>query len=158
MKNSFNKLIKATFALSFVLGALAISPAKAAGEVGIIDNVKILEQYPASIDAQKKIGAEREKLQNKLTELSKTLEAQLKDTKLSEAQKLQKRKEAKDSLEADKKKVDALTKSIRDELEGKVLAAISAEAKAQSLSMVVSKGIVFYGGKDITDSVIKRLK
>ncbi|MDJ0625397.1 MAG: OmpH family outer membrane protein [Candidatus Caenarcaniphilales bacterium] len=150
--------------LSYILGALILfgivvaSPSTAAGEVGVIDNGKVLEQFSESQAAQKKIVAEREKLQKKFAELSESLETSLKDKSLSEAQKLQKRKEAKETLESEKKKLDLMIQSLRTDVEGKIIKAIEAEAKTQGLSMVVSKGIVFYGGKDITQQVVNRLK
>ncbi|MDX1919610.1 MAG: OmpH family outer membrane protein [Candidatus Caenarcaniphilales bacterium] len=144
--------------LALVSIFFAGTSAKAAGDIGVIDKAKILDQYTASQDAQKKILAERERIQSKFNDLNKSLEDALKDKALSEAQKLQKRKEAKDSLEADKKKFDSLVQTLGSEVENKILSAIAAEAKAQNLILVVSKTDVFYGGKDITAEVVKRLK
>lgn len=162
MINKLEAILKNTklVALSLMVttALFAGSSVKAAGEIGVIDNGKIIEQYSASQDAQKKIIAERERIQSKFNDLNKSLEEALNDKSLSEAQKLQKRKEAKDTLEADKKKFDSLAQTLRTDVENKILAAINTEAKAQGLTMVVAKGVVFYGGKDITSEVIKRLK
>ena len=47
-------------------------------------------------------------------------------------------------------KISALEKEIND--------AISSTAKAQGYSIVLSKNVIFFGGKDITDSVKKAVK
>lgn len=143
---------------AIVFAVCSFSPSKAAGEIGVIDNSRVLEEYSASQDAQKQIVDARDKLQKTFSGLSADLEKSLQDKNVSEAQKLQKRKEAQDKFESEKKKVDALVNSLRTDLEGKIVKAINEEAKAQGLQTVVAKSVIFYGGKDITDAVIKRLK
>lgn len=135
-----------------------VQPAFSKDEIGVIDNAKILENFKESQDAQKKIIDAREKLQKSFTDLSAELEKTLQDKALSEAQKLQKRKDAQEKLELEKKKVDTMIATLRNDIETKVVKAISDEASAQGLSMVVSKNVIFFGGKDITEQVLKRLK
>jgi len=146
------------FACACILTVCSFSSSHAAGEIGVIDNGKVLEQYPASQEAQKKIVDARDKLQKTFAGLSAELEKSLQDKNLSEAQKLQKRKDAQDKFEVEKKKVDELVSSLRTDLEGKIIKAINEEAKAQGLQAVIAKNVMFYGGKDITDAVLKRLK
>jgi Skp family chaperone for outer membrane proteins len=153
MKNKMN--LGLIFALFFAV--TAFQPSKAAGEIGIIDNAKILEKYQASVDAQQKITDAREGLQKTFTSLATELDKVKQDKALTEAQKADKAKVAQAKLEVDKKKVDAMILNLRNDLESKILKAISDEAASQSLSVVMSKNMTFYGGKDITDQVLKRL-
>lgn len=129
-----------------------------AGELGIVDNGKILEQYAGAREAQKQVTEARDNLQKTFANLTADLEKSLQDKNLSEAQKLQRRKEAQDKFEAEKKKLDLLVENTRQQVESKIEKAIQEEAKAQGLSMVMAKNITFYGGRDITDNVLARLK
>ncbi len=153
MNNKINLAL--IFACFCVLSAF--QPSKAAGEIGIIDNAKILDKYPASVEAQQKITDAREGLQKTFTSLATDLDKVKQDKSLTEAQKADKTKVAQAKLEADKKKVDAMILNLRNDLETKILKAITDEAASQSLSVVMSKSMTFYGGKDITDQVLKRL-
>jgi outer membrane protein len=143
--------------VSFLVIAFIIPSSKAAGEIGVIDNAKVLDQYTASQEAQKTIVQGRVKLQQVFADLNKQLEDTIKNKDLTETQKLTKRKEAQDKLETEKKKLDTSIQALRNNLETKIETAINDEAKAQGLSMVVSKSVTYYGGKDVTDQVLKRL-
>ncbi len=128
MNNKINLAIVFTLVMS--LGVF--QPSKAAGEIGIIDNAKILEKYPASLEAQKKITDAREGLQKTFTTLATDLDKVKQDKALTEAQKTEKAKVAQAKLEVDKKKVDSMISNLRNDLEAKILKAISDEAANQS--------------------------
>ncbi len=144
----------------FVFFVFIISPLTAfgAGELGVVDNGKILEQYSGAREAQKKVTEANKELQKTFANLTADLETSLQDKNLSQAQKLQKRKEVQDRFEAEKKKLDLMVESTRQEIESKIEKAIQEEAKAEGLSMVLAKNIAFYGGRDITNNVLARLK
>jgi Skp family chaperone for outer membrane proteins len=145
--------------IKFFVLVLFTSPlASLAADIGIVDNNRILEEYSGAKDAQKKVIETKEKLQSTFANLSADLEKSLQDKKLSEAQKLQKRKAAQETLEQEKKKLDQMVDGMRANIENKIQKAIQDEAKAQGLGVVAAKNSIFYGGKDITDAVLVRLK
>ena len=90
MNNKINLAL--IFACFCVLSAF--QPSKAAGEIGIIDNAKILDKYPASVEAQQKITDAREGLQKTFTSLATDLDKVKQDKSLTEAQKADKTKVA----------------------------------------------------------------
>ncbi|HEY9886741.1 MAG TPA: OmpH family outer membrane protein, partial [Vampirovibrionales bacterium] len=142
-----------------VTAIFVLSPISSfAGEIGIVNNARLYELSPEAQKAQKEILDERESLQKRFAELSAELESALKDTNLSEADKLQKRKSAQEEFELEKKRLDDIIQTRRESIEKSILKAIQSEASSQGLDMVVSSNVVFYGGKDITEKVLTRLK
>jgi Skp family chaperone for outer membrane proteins len=146
LKALISKLVK--LSLVVVLATTCASQSvKAAGEIGVVDSARIIEQYSESKDAQKKILDSRDKLQKTFADLTTDLEKSLQDKNLSEAQKLQKRKDAQDKLEVEKKKLDQMIETARTTIETKIEKAINEEAKAQNLSMVVAKNVTSLAAK-----------
>ena len=144
-------------AVAFISGVginnFAMSDVPANYKIAIVD-VNAVVQKSAQVQALKK------EQQEKLQELQKWLE-----TVRADVQK-QSTKEGKEKLvkkyhaefvkyqEAIKKnyarKLQAIDKSIS--------ATIAAEAKAKNYNLVLSKGVVLYGGEDITASISKIVK
>lgn len=150
------ELLKKVVLISFLSVAMFGASAQAL-EVGLVDDNRLLTEYNASKDAQTQIADLRTKMQNLLTELNTTLEKSNADKALSEAQKTQKQKDAEKKFVAERDKAEKVAASLRDKVEADIQKAINDEAKAQSLGLVVSKDVTFFGGKDITDGVLKRL-
>ncbi len=143
--------------LALLVFALSVSSVNAAGEIGVVDNGRLIDEYQGSKDAQNRINQVKENFQKTLTDLEVNLNKALQDKNLSEAQKLQKRKEAQDKVESEKRRIDQMVTTARSDIESKLQKAILEEAKSQGLSMVVAKNVTFYGGKDITNQVLTRL-
>jgi Skp family chaperone for outer membrane proteins len=150
------KLIRQLLLLS-LLAVPTLKNIAAPVEVGLIDESRLLTEYTASKNAQDKIADLRTKMQDLLTELNAGLEKVSTDKTLTEVQKTQKQKDAEKKFVTEREKAEAVAASLRDKVEADVQKAITEEAKAQSLALVVSKEVTFYGGKDITDPVLKRL-
>ncbi|MDX1920806.1 MAG: OmpH family outer membrane protein [Candidatus Caenarcaniphilales bacterium] len=153
------KLFSRFFILLVISGTLTnvVSSASRAYEVGLIDEVRVLTEYKESKDAQEKINTLRTKMQNLLVELNDELDKASKDKKVTEAQKAQKQKDAEKRLIDEKTKAEDVANALREQIESKVKQAINEEATAQKLDLILSSEASFYGGKDITDSVVKRL-
>ncbi len=126
-------------------------------KVGLIDETRILTEYEDSKKAQEQIAKLRENIQNLLTELSAELEKTNNNKTLSQAQKDAKQKEAEKKLLTEKEKSEEIANTIREKIEGKIQKAIDEEGKAQGLTLILSKEITFFGGKDITNAVLTRL-
>lgn len=134
-----------------------LANASQAYDVGLVDEVRILNEYKESKDAQEKIADLRTKIQNLLVELNNDLEKASKDKKVTDAQKAEKQKAAEKRLVDEKTKAEDVANELREELEAKVKQAINEEAAIQKLDLILASDASFFGGKDITDSVIKRL-
>lgn len=153
-----NNLINKVFSLALAFLAFSGSIATQAGaEIGLIDESKIFTEWNASKEAQTKISELRTKMQDLLTQLGQELEKASADKSVTEAQKLQKQKDAEKKFAEEKNKAEEIANSLREKMEEQMDAAIDAEAKSQKLDLVLSKEVTFFGGKDITDSVLKRL-
>ncbi|MDX1918314.1 MAG: OmpH family outer membrane protein [Candidatus Caenarcaniphilales bacterium] len=148
--------------LSLLIGLIAFlnlaGASFAAGEIGLVDNLRIMEEYPRAQQAQKQVLDLKKDLDELFNSLRTKLQDELQDSKISEADKLKKQKEAQDKFVAEKKKFDDKVESLRAEIDSKIETAINDEAKAQNLGLVLTKSAAYYGGKDITDQVLTRLK
>ncbi len=133
------------------------NPSKALTEIGIVDEERVLSEYSASKDAQAKIADLRTKIQNLLTDLNSELEKANSNKALTEAQKAQKQKDAEKKLIEEKEKAEEIAGTLREQVEGSVQKAINDESRSQGLTAVFTKEVTLYGGKDITDAVLKRL-
>ena len=133
------------------------NPSKALTEIGIVDEERVLSEYSASKDAQAKIADLRTKIQNLLTDLNSELEKANSNKALTEAQKAQKQKDAEKKLIEEKEKAEEIAGTLREQVEGSVQKAINDESRYQGLTAVFTKEVTLYGGKDITDAVLKRL-
>jgi len=150
-----NRLIKL-----FLISALFLTATpllSQAAETGLVDEARLLSEYKESKDAQGKITELRTKIQNLLVDLNNELEKASTDKTLSEAQKTQKQKEAEKKLIDEKNKAEVVANDLREKVEAAVQQAINEEAKAQGLSLILTKDAALYGGKDITDALLKRL-
>ena len=99
----------------------------------------------------------RTKIQNLLTDLNSELEKANSNKALTEAQKAQKQKDAEKKLIEEKEKAEEIAGTLREQVEGSVQKAINDESRSQGLTAVFTKEVTLYGGKDITDAVLKRL-
>ena len=136
-------------AAAFVVGLgfnnFAMSYVPANYKVAVVD-VNAVVAKSAQVQALKK------EQQAKLQELQKWLE-----TVRADVQK-QSTKEGKEKLI---KKYDAIKKNYATKLQAidkSISATIAAEAKAKNYNLVLSKGVVLYGGEDITASISKIVK
>lgn len=130
---------------------------QAATEIGIVDEERVLNEYSASKDAQAKIADLRAKIQNLLVDLNSELEKANSNKSLTEVQKTQKQKEAEKKLTAEKDKAEEIAGTLREQVETNIQKAINEESRAQGLTAVFTKEVTLYGGKDITEAILKRL-
>ncbi len=151
----FKSLTK--FAIAFLLVGL-VSGAQAAESIAVVDSAKLLNDLPDYQTARTKISQSREDLEKLAGELEKKLREDLQNSALSDAQKLEKQKQARDLVLAKKQQFDALSEKFEIDLQNKVTKAVEEEAKAQGLTLVITKGATIFGGKDITTQVLARLK
>lgn len=140
-------------AIMIVAGFSMIFCNSANAEVGYINYQKILENYPAAVQAVKEIDAKSLELQQYMLEQEK----QYKNLS-TPLQKQNFQSQAENTLRT---KQENLMKLQRDK-EAQILTQIQNAAKAvmiaQKLEAILSDQVVFVGGVDVTEQVIAKLK
>ena len=144
-------------AAAFVVGLgfnnLAMSDIPVNYKIAVVD-VNAVVAKSAQVQALKK------EQQVKLQELQKWLESARADVK-NQSTKEGKEKLVKKYDAEFAKKQEAIKKSYATKLQAidkSISATIAAEAKAKNYNLVLSKGVVLYGGEDITASISKIVK
>ena len=150
------RLMKKYLVLAMVLGVLAGNTAFADTEskgIAVVDIQKVV-MNSAKV---KQLEADRikqdEDLQKFLLNAKKSVDTEKDETKKKTLQEKY-NNELNQKLETAKKDVIKRTQSI----EAEILSSIEKEAKAMGYDMVISKSTVLYGGADITDDIIKKVK
>lgn len=133
--------VMAAVALIVSLAAsLSVSRADKLSQVGVVDTVRLINEFPAMKEVQATLEKETARLQKEYDEKSKNL---------SQDEKVKLFQQYQAGLDAQK---EALLSKARQ----KVLATIEAVARQEGLAVVMDQQAVLYGGKDITDLVLQR--
>ena len=137
-----------------VLGALTLNSVQAADiSVAIVD-------VPQVVNASAQVQALKKEQQAKTDEIVKFLEKAKKD--IAAITDADKKKAAEEKytkeLQAKKEKMDKEYTEKLKYIDASISKQIGTQAKAQGFDLVLSKGIVLYGGKDITAEIIKVVK
>lgn len=140
-------------ALVMAAGALVSIGTRANAEIGYLNYQRILENYPAAQQAVKEIDSKGLELQQYMLEKEKQYKAL--DTPLK------KQNFENQTANELKSKQESLMK-LRAEKESQILLQVQNAAKSvmveQKLEAVLSDQIIFVGGVDVTDLIIKKLK
>ena len=138
-----------------VLGGLVVGSCANAADfsVAVID-------VPAVVNASAQVQALKKEQQAKAKEIVQFIEKARKDVaSISDAKKKQAAEEKYNKeLQAKKEKMDKDYAAKLKAIDESISAQISAKAKADGYNVVLSKGIVLYGGTDITAEVSKIIK
>ena len=151
MRKNFG-MLTAVFAV--LLGLSFGSSAMAEGfSVAIVD-------VPQIVNASAKVQALKKEQQAKAEEIVKFIEKARKDvSSITDANKKKAAEEKYNKeLLAKKEKMEQDYAAKLKELDASISQQISAKAQADGYDVVLSKGIVLYGGKDITAEIIKVVK
>ena len=129
---------------------------KGGGGIGVVDPDKVVKAYPKAEQLAKDLKKEEDRVHKMIEDGNRDLEKAKTDHKPpAELEGLQRRLQ--ESIDTEVKKVQARAQSLETQLESDVQNAIKAEAAARKLDIVLLKPVVFMGGIDLTDSVMKRL-
>ena len=142
-------LLTATVA---VLGCLSTVQANEF-QVAIVD-------VPQVVNASAQVQALKKEQQNKANEIVKFIEKARKDVAAitdADKKKAAEEKYTKE-LQTKKEKMDKEYASKLKAIDASISQQIEAQAKLKGYDVVLSKGIVLYGGKDITSEIIKVIK
>lgn len=138
-----------------VLGGLSLGLAAQAQDftVAVVD-------VPQVVNASAQVQALKKEQQAKTADIVKFIEKARKD--VASITDSTKKKEAEDKyakeLQTKKEKMDKEYAEKLKAIDTSISQQIAAQAKQDGYSMVLSKGIVLYGGEDITAKVIKVVK
>ena len=125
------------------MGSLTGGVASAASSaIGVIDYRQVMSQHPGLEAANAQMQKEVETAQHEFETKSAEMNDQQKAEYYQQTQQRLAQKQA-DLIEPLNKQVEDTVKSV---------------AEAKGLSVVIDKGAVVYGGQDITQDVIKKLK
>ena len=128
--------------------------------LAVTDFSVAIVDVPVVVNASAQVQALKKDQQAKAQEIVKFIEKARKDVaSISDAKKKQAAEEKYNKeLQAKKEKMDADYAAKLKAIDESISAQIAAKAKADGYDVVLSKGIVLYGGKDITDEVAKIIK
>lgn len=145
------KFLGLLFAASMILGVNSVNAADFS--VAVVD-------VPAVVNASAKVQALKKDQQVKAQEIIKFIEKARKDVaSITDANKKKSAEEKYNKeLMAKKEKMDTDYAAKLKELDESISSQIIEKAKAEGYDVVLSKGIVLYGGTDITQEVIKIIK
>jgi outer membrane protein len=145
-------LLAATMA---VVGGLTFGNISAAADF----NVAIVD-VPQVVSASKQVQALKKEQQLKAEEIIKFIEKARKD--VADITDANKKKAAEEKytkeLQQKREKIESDYAVKLKQIDASISQQIEAQAKANGYDMVLSKGIVLYGGTDITADVIKVVK
>ncbi len=127
-----------------VLGVLAFGALASADEkVGVIDSQKIVFQHPKF-----------EGITKQMQQISKTKETEMKTAVDSEKDQDKKA----EIYQAKRRELAQEEQRLMQPLFQEAQMAVRTVAKLKSITVVIEKGAVYFGGIDITDDVIQELK
>jgi outer membrane protein len=146
-KKKITGILLATLVLLGATGINAAQPAKAhaaaptSGAIGVVDFTLLINQHQDTQKANETLKAETETAKKEFADKSAGLsDADKQNLNLQLMQRVEQKRQE-------------LLKAIAD----KISAAVKEVAAAKGLEIVVQKGIVVYGGVDITDDVMKKI-
>ncbi len=144
------------FAADAPAAPAATTAAKGGGGIGVVDPDKVVKAYPRAEQLAKDLKKEEDRVHKMIEDGNRQLEeAKTAHKPPAELEGLQRRLQ--ESIDTEVKKVQGRAQSLETQLESDVQNAIKAEAAARKLDIVLLKPVVFMGGIDLTDSVMKRL-
>lgn len=151
LENKQVKIISIIIALVFIGSVVAlaltqsgsgIASAASNGNVGVVDRDQIMAQHPNGQNVENQMRAAITEVQKDFEEKSAGMSDQEKQDYYRQCQlRLQQKQQ---------ELIEPMIKSIDD--------AVKKTADAKGLSVVVDKAVVVYGGTDITNDVVSRLK
>ncbi len=148
MRKSFNLFV----VLGLLVSLLSVNSVFAA-EIACVDVQKV-------VSSSSQVKALKTEQQKKAKELVSFVEKARKEVAaVSDTQKKQALEEKYNKeLVTKKEKMDKEYATKLKSIETSITKVIAEQAKAKGYDMVITKGIVLYGGNDITDDVIKAIK
>ena len=151
LENKQVKIISIVIALVFIGSVVelaltqsgsGIASAAGNGNVGVVDRDQVMAQHPSAQNVENQMRAA-------ITEVQKDFES--KSAGMNDQEKQDYYRQCQQRLQQKQQElIEPLVKSIDE--------AVKKTADAKGLSVVVERAVVVYGGTDITNDVVSRLK
>ena len=144
---------KTILTAALILGLTSMNPVFAEGKIAVVD-------VPAVVAQSQQVQALKKEQQSKIQDLEKWLKTVNEDVAKQKTEEGKQKLTKKYNAEFAKKK-EAIAKDYAARLqvvEKSISDTIAQQAKAKGYDMVISKGMVLYGGDDITADVAKAVK
>jgi outer membrane protein len=146
--------------------ALMMSASIFAAKIATVDTQKIFNGYSKTQAAKTKLESEKTKLEGQLATKAKNLEKMAKELNAkgdnvtdAEKDKFQKHQmEFGKERQALQQKLGRMEYEEMSAIQGEITSAVKQVAKKARYEVVIEKGAVLYGGKDITTEVLKTLE
>lgn len=144
------KIISLAIAVIFMLGVVGLALSQSGktyaadsndSNVGVVNKQMILAQHPDVAKAEETMKAEVEQARKEFEEKSAGMKDEEKQAYYMQVQ----------------QRLTAKKQELLNPIMEKVDAAIKATAEARGLAVVVDKNNVVYGGRDITEDVLKKI-
>lgn len=142
-----------TFVIGLSVSNFAMSDVPPSYKIAVVD-------VPKVVNSSSQVAALKKEQQAKAQEIVKFVEKARKDVAATTDANKKKALEDKYNKELNKKKAD-MDKNYATKLSAidtNISNKINEQAKAGNYNIVLAKGVVLYGGEDITDIVIKAVK
>ena len=153
-------LSKTLRVLAFLLAIFIVSSsslkAEAKDRIGYVDTAAVLEKYPKAQKALADLKASEEVLRNKLIEQRRKF-AQPENQKKTETEKRLLLEKFKADIEPEAERLEEKSKKKSKEIENEMEAAIKTVANSAKYDLILIKQAVLWGGKDVSNEVIKEL-
>ncbi len=142
-----------TFVIGLSVSNFAMSDVPPSYKIAVVD-------VPKVVNSSSQVAALKKEQQAKAQEIVKFVEKARKDVAATTDANKKKALEDKYNKELNKKKAD-MDKNYATKLSAidtNISNKINEQAKAGNYNIVLAKGVVLYGGEDITDTIIKAVK
>jgi len=147
--------ILAFLALFFILAA-STNEAFSKDSIGYVDTAVVLEKYPKAQKALAELKKSEELLRVKLIEQRKKF-ARPENQKKTETEKRLLLEKFKSDIEPEAERLEDKSKKKSKEIEKELEAAIGNVAKSSKYDLILIKQAILWGGKDVSNEVIKEL-
>lgn len=137
--------------------ALAVSPAAARAEtIGMVDTMRVLNEYQAVGAAEKQFKSQVEKFKREYEDrLRKLQEARKKNLSKPQLEKLE--RQFTKEMEPLKAQIDSLNRQLTSRLKKQLDEAVAKVAQQKKIAVVFDKQAILHGGFDLTDDVLQQL-
>jgi len=126
-------------------------------KVAIVDSNRVLQEYSVAQKMLQDLAKAEADLNKKIAD-KKALIEQAKTTKKTETEIQMLAEQMRLEIEPEARKLEDDTNKKSDEIEANIKAAIEAVAKEGKYDAVMIKEAVLFGGIDVSDEVLKKLK
>jgi outer membrane protein len=140
----------------YLLIFLISLPAQAL-KIAVVDSSKVLQEYPAAQKMLQDLAKAEADLNKKIAD-KKALIEQAKTAKKTDTEIQMLAEQMRLEIEPEARKLEEDTNKRSDQIEATIKTAIETVAKEGKYDAVMIKEAVLYGGVDVSDEVLKKLK